>query len=89
MCLGIPYRVLEIMDGDSCLIEADGGVEHCFLGMVEDVEPGDWIVVQSFFAVEKIDAQEARERRNLIERYVFGDENGVEAGEVTDRARGE
>lgn len=70
MCLGIPYEVVEVIDAESCLIEAEDGLEHCFLGLVQDVRPGDWLIVQSFFAVEKVDAEEARARRDLIHRYL-------------------
>lgn len=79
MCLGIPYEVVEVQDQDSCLVKVGSGVQHCFTGLVDDVAPGDWLVVHAGFAVERITAEDARLNLDLITRYVFGDEGALRA----------
>lgn len=79
MCLGIPYEVVEVQDQDSCLVKVGSGVQHCFTGLVDEVAPGDWLVVHAGFAVERITPEDARLNLELITRYVFGDEDALEA----------
>jgi len=65
MCLGIPGRIVEIVDEDLLLAKADvGGVRrNVNVGLVhhedERVEVGDWILIHVGFAMSKIDEEEA------------------------------
>ena len=54
------------------------------LGMLEAVGPGDWVLVQVGFAVEKIDEEAARETMRLMEELgeQFEQELATAAGEV-------
>ncbi len=74
MCLGIPYEVIEVLDGESCLVRVGSGAHQCFSGLVDNVEVGDWLVVHAGFALEKITEQDAQENLALIERFLLGDE---------------
>jgi hydrogenase expression/formation protein HypC len=70
MCLGIPHRVVEVLDRDSCLISLGGATQHCFVGLVEELKVGDWVVVHAGFAIDKIDPEHAAQNLELIERYL-------------------
>ena len=74
MCLGIPYKVLDILEDESVLVQVGSGVQRCFSGLIDQVAKGDWLLVHAGFAVEKITEADARENLALIERYIFGDE---------------
>jgi hydrogenase expression/formation protein HypC len=70
MCLGIPHEVVEVIDEDRCLIRLGEAKQHCFIGLVEDLKPGDWVVVHAGFAIDKIPAAEAAANLKLIAEYL-------------------
>jgi len=60
MCLGIPGRVIEMIDGNAgmlALVDVLGARRPINLGMLEDmtVEPGEWVLIHMGFALERID----------------------------------
>ncbi len=73
MCLGIPGRIVEILDEDLMLAKADvGGVRRNInIGLVhhdgERVEVGDWVLIHVGFAMSKIDEAEARSTLQVLE----------------------
>jgi hydrogenase maturation protein HypF len=65
MCLGIPGRVVEIVDGYAgqlALVDVEGAQRRVNIGML-DRPPGcgDWVLLHMGFAVEVIDEAKARE----------------------------
>jgi hydrogenase assembly chaperone HypC/HupF len=63
MCLGIPGRVMEMVEGYNdqiALVDVVGAPRQINVGMLEKtVRPGDWIMIHLGFAVEIVDAAEA------------------------------
>ena len=62
MCLGIPGRVVEVLDGYAgqlALVDVQGAIRRINLGMLEpddqQVGPGEWILIHMGFALERID----------------------------------
>jgi hydrogenase expression/formation protein HypC len=62
MCLGIPGRLVELLDGQQ-LARADVSgvtrVVNVALLEGEDLAPGDWVLIHVGFALSKIDEREA------------------------------
>jgi hydrogenase expression/formation protein HypC len=61
MCLGIPGRVVRILEGNAgqlALVDVVGAQRPINLGMLEDPRlcPGDWILIHMGFALEKTDS---------------------------------
>ena len=61
MCLGIPGRVVEMVEGyggQLALVDVEGAQRKVNIGMLEDqsLEPGDWVLIHMGFAVERVDA---------------------------------
>jgi hydrogenase expression/formation protein HypC len=69
MCLAMPGRVMEIVDAAKRIgrVEIFGTPRLVNLGMLDEVTPGDWVLVQVGFAVEKIDEAAAQETMRLLE----------------------
>lgn len=73
MCLGIPGKVVEILDEDLALAKADvGGVRRNInVGLVhhdeERVEIGDWVLIHVGFAMSKLDEAQARDTLKVLE----------------------
>ncbi len=69
MCLAMPGRVTEIVDAARRIgrVEVFGVARLVNLGILDEVTPGEWVLVQVGFAVEKIDEAAARDTMRLLE----------------------
>jgi len=66
MCLGIPGRVVERIEGygdQLVLVDVVGGQSKVNLGMLDeedqDLQPGEWVLIHMGFVVERVDAAAA------------------------------
>ncbi|MCB1899539.1 HypC/HybG/HupF family hydrogenase formation chaperone [Cognatazoarcus halotolerans] len=59
MCLAIPARVVELLDGDNARIDLGGVLKEISLALVEDVAEGDYVIVHVGYALSKLDTDEA------------------------------
>jgi|YelNatPaOPRAMG01_1025707.scaffolds.fasta_scaffold00777_36 hydrogenase expression/formation protein HypC len=64
MCLGIPGRVLEVR-GNVALVDF-GGVTREVDASLEEVAPGDYVLVHVGMIIAKIDEKEAMEISKLL-----------------------
>jgi hydrogenase expression/formation protein HypC len=86
MCLGIPGRVVEVLDGNGGMlarVDVLGAVRPVNLGMLEDlaVEPGEWVLIHMGFAVQRIDDEQAARAMSGLELMGRGsDPEGVVPG---------
>jgi hydrogenase expression/formation protein HypC len=90
MCLGIPGRVVRIMEGNAgqlALVDVLGAPRPINLGMLEDpdLSPGDWILIHMGFALEQID--EAGAQKALSGLQMMGN-SGDDCAEAPVDARG-
>lgn len=78
MCLGIPGRVVQVESGtDLARVDVAGMVREINLALLDGpFAPGDYVLIHSGFALERMTADEARDALN-----VFAD------GELTGRPR--
>jgi hydrogenase expression/formation protein HypC len=72
VCLAIPGRVVEIVDELNRLARVDvAGVRRTVsVGLLDGEDaarPGDWVLIHVGFAISKIDEEEARATRELLE----------------------
>jgi hydrogenase expression/formation protein HypC len=74
MCLAIPGQIVEIVDEPNRLAKVDvAGVRRTInVGLVDDdrsdTAVGDWVLVHVGFAISRIDEDEARATRALLEQ---------------------
>jgi hydrogenase expression/formation protein HypC len=74
MCLAIPGRVLEWVDPENQIAKVDvvGVRRNINVSLIADedggVRPGDWVLIHVGFAISRIDEEEARATRELLER---------------------
>jgi hydrogenase expression/formation protein HypC len=72
VCLAIPGRIIEVVDESNRLAKVDvAGVRRTVnIGLFDGddaVGPGDWVLIHVGFAISKIDEDEARATRELLE----------------------
>jgi len=60
MCLAIPAKVISI-EGTSALGTIEDVEYQASLLLLEDVHPGDFVMLHAGFAIEKVDPEEAAE----------------------------
>ena len=67
MCLGIPAEVVGGTDRpDLAVVDVTGVRRTVNVGLLDDVRPGDWVLVHVGFALSKIDEAEARAALDML-----------------------
>ena len=67
MCLAIPMEIKSI-DGNEAVAEAGGIRKEVRLDLLEGAEIGDYILIHTGYAIEKLDPAEALETLELIKQ---------------------
>ncbi len=88
MCLGLPHEVVDVLDADRCLIRLGNATQHCFVGLVDDLKVGDWVVVHAGFAIDKIAPEDAAANLELIAQYLEPETRGDGAPALSTTRRG-
>ncbi|NVK19684.1 MAG: HypC/HybG/HupF family hydrogenase formation chaperone [Methylocystaceae bacterium] len=74
MCLAMPSKVVEVLEDDMAVIELGGVKKTISLGLVEDVTPGDYVIVHVGYALSKVDEDEALKTLALFAEMTEGAE---------------
>lgn len=69
MCLSVPAQVIAV-NGLTCQALFSGNIITVGLHLVEDVAVGDYVLVHTGFALEKLSPQDAAETLRLIGELV-------------------
>ena len=76
MCLAVPARVVELVAADEGIVELDGVRQRISLAMVDDVAPGDYVIVHVGFALQKLDVAEAEAAIALLRELAASHPDG-------------
>lgn len=68
MCLSIPAKV-EKIEGEMAVVSVGGTTYNASLQMLDDVEIGDYILMHTGFAIQKLDPEEARESLKVFAEF--------------------
>ena len=74
MCLAIPGQVVEMVDPVNQIAKVDvvGVRRNINVSLLTDasgsVQPGDWVLIHVGFAISRVDEEEARATRELLEQ---------------------
>ncbi|MBN1952831.1 MAG: HypC/HybG/HupF family hydrogenase formation chaperone [Bacteroidales bacterium] len=75
MCLGIPAKILKT-DGDYADANINGATIRVGLQLLEDVQVGDYVLVHTGYALEKLSEEEAMETLETLRQLdAFDPEN--------------
>ncbi len=69
MCLSIPARVISI-EGDMATVSVGGTEYKASLQIVENVQVGDYILLHTGFAIQKLDIREAEESLKVFDEFI-------------------
>lgn len=65
MCLSVPALVVSV-NGDAAEVSVGGALFRAGLQMVENVSPGDYVLLHAGFAIQKISEDEAVSTLKLL-----------------------
>jgi len=65
MCLSIPAKVMSI-ENDKAIVSIGGTEYEASLQLLEDVQIGDYILLHTGFAIQKLSEEEAQETFQLF-----------------------
>jgi len=66
MCVGLPARVVN-MKGARLVVDASGARKEISAELLDDLEPGDYVMVHAGVAIAKITQDEDEEADSLLE----------------------
>ena len=53
MCVGLPAKIVTMKDG-MAIVDASGAKREISTELIENLEPGDYVIVQAGIAIAKI-----------------------------------
>ena len=65
MCVGLPARVVNVKDG-MALVDASGARREVSAELIEELDPGDYVMVHAGVAIAKITADDEKETDALL-----------------------
>ena len=71
MCLGIPGKIIEI-EKNVAKVDVGGLLRDISLDLCPDVSIGEYVLIHTGFAIQKVDAEEAEETLDLLTKLAEG-----------------
>ncbi|MEN8224233.1 MAG: HypC/HybG/HupF family hydrogenase formation chaperone [Bacteroidota bacterium] len=68
MCLSIPAKI-DSIDGEMAMVSVGNVTYKASLQLLEDVKVGDYILLHTGFAIQKISPEEAAETLKVFEEF--------------------
>ena len=69
MCVRLSAKVVKINNG-TAVIDADGAKREISAQLLEDLEPGDYVMVHAGVAIAKITDEDDNETEELMEEFL-------------------
>lgn len=66
MCVGLSAKVVRVRDG-MAMVDASGARREVSVQLMDDVEPGDYVMVHAGIAIAKITDEDDHETDELME----------------------
>jgi hydrogenase expression/formation protein HypC len=66
MCLAVPARIVERLEGLEALVDAGGVRKRISIALVPEAAEGDYAVVHAGYAISLLDAEEAARTLELF-----------------------
>lgn len=72
MCLSVPAKIISV-DGNTAKASVGGAIVETSLHLVDNVQPGDYVLIHTGFALQIISEEEAIETIRLIKEIESGE----------------
>ena len=67
MCVGLSARVVKINENGTALVDASGAKRQISAELLEDLEPGDYVMIHAGAAIARITNDDISETEELLE----------------------
>jgi hydrogenase expression/formation protein HypC len=61
MCAPLPFQIVELLPDEKALVKVGDYTEEAIVGVIDDPQVGDFLILHGKIAVAKIEPQEALE----------------------------
>lgn len=68
MCVGLAAKVVSVKDG-TAVIDASGAKRDVSAELLEDLEPGDYVMVHAGVAIAKITSDDDEETDGILKKH--------------------
>ncbi|MBN2520479.1 MAG: HypC/HybG/HupF family hydrogenase formation chaperone, partial [Bacteroidales bacterium] len=68
MCLSVPAKIISI-EGDKAQVSIGGTVVDAGLHLIENAKIGDYVLIHTGFAIQKLSEEEAKETLELFKEF--------------------
>ena len=68
MCLAVPARIMTI-ENQHAQVETMGFMHRVNIQLIEDIMPGDYVLVHAGFAIQKIDTHHYDELESIVKTW--------------------
>ncbi len=65
MCVGLSAKVVSVKDG-MALVDASGAKREISAQLIDELEPGDYVMVHAGVAIAKIDSDDESETEDIL-----------------------
>lgn len=69
MCVGLPAKIVTMKEG-MAVVDASGARREISTELLENVEPGDYVMVHAGIAIAKIQEDEEEEADEILEELL-------------------
>lgn len=73
MCLSVPAEILSV-EGEMAMASVGGAVREISLQLLDDIKPGDFVLLHTGYALEKISREEAEETLRMLNELKIDNE---------------
>lgn len=70
MCVGLPARIVKVKKDGMALVDAGGAKREISAILLDDLEPGDYVMVHAGAAIAKITDDDQNESDRLLEELL-------------------
>lgn len=71
MCLAVPVRVAALLADQWVETEVGGVRSRVSIALIEDVAPGDYVIVHAGFAIARLDVEDAEKTLALFDEIAL------------------
>ncbi|MGB0683823.1 MAG: HypC/HybG/HupF family hydrogenase formation chaperone [Magnetovibrionaceae bacterium] len=79
MCHALPAEVIELLEDDMARVNLGGAVKDISLGLLDDIQVGDFVIVHVGYALSKVDREEAERTLALFAEMAEAVADGEQA----------
>jgi hydrogenase expression/formation protein HypC len=70
MCVGLSAKVIKVRDDGTAVVEATGARREVSADLLDDLEPGDYVMVHAGSAIARIDGDDEDETDSILGEYL-------------------